>query len=57
MSVPSPGDLSTRVQQLEREIRDLRLRLAEIERRLNPRTEHPEDKSTIREKVVYDWQA
>jgi hypothetical protein len=53
----APSDLATRVQQLEREVRDLRLRIADIERRLNPRSENPDDKTTVREKVVYDWQA
>ncbi|HTT73439.1 MAG TPA: hypothetical protein VMG99_04730 [Thermoplasmata archaeon] len=57
MSAPAPPDLAQRIAQLEREIRDLRLRVADLERRLAPRQEHPEDQSTIREKVVYDWQA
>lgn len=57
MADPSPSDLPARIQQLERELRDLRLRLADIERRLDPRHEHPEDKTAVREKVAYDWQA
>jgi hypothetical protein len=53
---PTP-DLPARIQQLERELRELRVRLAELERRMDPRAEHPQDKATVREKVAYDWQA
>jgi hypothetical protein len=57
MDDPASPDLPARIQQLEKELRELRLRLAELERRLDPRSEHPQDRSTVREKVAYDWQA
>ena len=57
MSTPAPLDLPARLQQLEREVRELRLRIADLERKLEPRTEHPEDRTVVREKVTYDWQA
>ncbi len=57
MASDAPSDLPARIQQLERDLRELRLRLADLERRLDPRSEHPQDKTTVREKVAYDWQA
>ncbi|HTT14476.1 MAG TPA: hypothetical protein VMG81_01670 [Thermoplasmata archaeon] len=57
MSTPAPLDLPARLQQLEREVRELRLRIADLERKLEPRAEHPEDRTVVREKVTYDWQA
>ncbi len=52
-----PPDLIARVERLEKELREVRLRLASLELKMDPRLEHPVDKSTIREKVAYDWQA
>jgi hypothetical protein len=57
MASSTAPDLPARIQQLEHELKELRLRLAELERRLDPRGEHPQDKTAVREKVAYDWQA
>jgi Tfp pilus assembly protein PilO len=55
------GDTATqmaaKLAQLERDLRDLRVRLAQLEKQLDPRAEHPSDKTAVREKVAYDWQA
>jgi len=52
-----PPDLIARVERLERELREIRLRMATLEQKMDPRLEHPVDKNTVREKVAYDWQA
>jgi len=52
-----PPDLIARVERLERELREIRLRMAALELKVDPRLEHPVDKTTVREKVAYDWQA
>jgi hypothetical protein len=52
-----PPDLIARVERLERELREVRLRLAAIELKVDPRLEHPVDRTAVREKVAYDWQA
>jgi hypothetical protein len=57
MAVPTGGDVATRVAQLEREVRDLRLRVIALERLVGSSREHPSDRTTVREKVSYDWQA
>lgn len=58
MSAPSNPDLAARVAELERQLRDLRARLAVLERGpVGPRKENPDDRSAVREKVTYDWQA
>jgi hypothetical protein len=57
MAESAPPDLAARIQQLERDLRDLRLRVADLERRLNPRAENPDDQVAVRQKAVYDWQA
>lgn len=48
--------LLDRLARLEREIQDLRTRLASLERLMGSGREHAEDRSTVREKVAYDWQ-
>jgi hypothetical protein len=58
MSAPAPTDLAARVADLERQLRELRARVAVLERGpLAPRKENPDDRNTVREKVSYDWQA
>ena len=52
-SIPDPA---ARIDQLERELNELRLRLAALERLLDERLEHPTDRKTVRQKVTYDWQ-
>ncbi|MGA8302627.1 MAG: hypothetical protein WA691_00215 [Thermoplasmata archaeon] len=51
------ADMAAKLAQLEKDLRDLRLRLALLEQKLDPRAEHPSDKTAVREKVSYDWQA
>ena len=46
----------TRLEELERRMREMDERLQAIERLLTRSTGHPIDKSTVREKVRYDWQ-
>ena len=52
-SIPDPA---ARIDHLERELNELRLRLAALERLLDERLEHPTDRKTVRQKVTYDWQ-
>ena len=49
--------MAAKLAQLEKDLRDLRLRLATLEQKLDPRQEHPSDRTAVREKVAYDWQA
>lgn len=66
MASPSTDRTSDRLDELERLVADLRRRLAALEARLQPsrpsgtlppRQEHPLDRDTVQEKVVYDWQS
>jgi Tfp pilus assembly protein PilO len=57
MATDDPAQLVARLTQLEKDLRDLRLRLAQLEKQLDPRAEHPSDRTAVREKVEYDWQA
>ncbi len=57
MADDDPSEMAAKLAQLEKDLRDLRLRLAALERQLDPRAEHPSDRSAVREKVAYDWQA
>jgi hypothetical protein len=56
--MPDTADeMADRLAQLEKDLRDLRARLAQLEKQLDPRAEHPSDRTAVREKVAYDWQA
>ena len=57
MATDDPAQMAARLDELEKELRDLRLRLALLEKQLDPRSEHPSDRTAVREKVAYDWQA
>jgi hypothetical protein len=57
MSAPSAGDLATRLAELEREVRELRLRVIQLERLVGSSGPHAMDRSTVQEKVSFDWQA
>jgi len=57
VSGPTAPDLATRLAELERQVRDLRVRVALLEKGTAPRKENPDDRSTIREKVTFDWQS
>jgi Zn-dependent protease with chaperone function len=52
-----PAKMAERLAQLEKDVLALRARIAQLERQLDPRSEHPSDRSAVREKVAYDWQA
>lgn len=57
MSSSAAPDLAARLSQVERDLRDLRLRIVALERLMGSGEEHPTDQSTVRQKVSYDWQA
>ncbi|MCI4328477.1 MAG: hypothetical protein L3J86_02720 [Thermoplasmata archaeon] len=66
MASPATDPTGDRLAELERQVADLRRRLAALEGRLQqtrpsgtlpPRQEHPLDRDTVQEKVVYDWQS
>jgi hypothetical protein len=57
MPSDDPAEMAAKLAQLEKDLRDLRLRLATLEQKLDPRSEHPSDKTAVREKVTFDWQA
>jgi hypothetical protein len=58
MSMPpsEDPDLTTRLAQLERDLKELRTRVVALERMLGAGELHPTDSSTVQKKVVYDWQ-
>jgi len=49
-------DLSVRLAELERDLRELRARVIALERLVGAGQEHPSDQTTVRRKVAYDWQ-
>jgi hypothetical protein len=66
MASPTNDATAARLDALERQVADLRRRLAVLEAklaqstgggRLEPREEHPLDRDTVKEKVVFDWQS
>ncbi len=52
---PEPA-LQARLDDLERDVRQLRARIAALERLVGNAGEHPSDRTAVREKAVYDWQ-
>jgi hypothetical protein len=48
--------LTARLQELERQLADLKTRVATLEQLLELRAEHPVDRAAVRGKTVYDWQ-
>ncbi len=56
MSTPEASDLATRLAQVERDLKELRLRVIALERMLGAGELHPADSSTVQRKVSYDWQ-
>lgn len=48
--------LRERLEQLERELRELRNRVSALERLVGSAGEHSADRAVVREKAVYDWQ-
>ena len=57
MSPADPDDLAARLAEVERELRELRLRVVALERMLGAGALHPTDSATVQKKVTYDWQA
>ena len=57
MAPEDPTDLSARLAQVERELKELRLRVVALERMLGAGELHPGDSATVQKKVTYDWQA
>ncbi len=57
MSSPASAELAARIAQLERDLRDLRARIAALERLVGNTGDHAVDRTIVREKVSYDWQA
>ncbi|HTZ61558.1 MAG TPA: hypothetical protein VMC82_02795 [Thermoplasmata archaeon] len=57
MAPDDAGEMAEKVAQLEKDLVELRRRLAALEKQLDPRSEHPSDRTAVREKVAYDWQA
>ena len=53
----SATEMAAKLAQLEKDIVALRARIAQLEKQLDPRSEHPSDRTAVREKVAYDWQA
>jgi hypothetical protein len=56
MSAPAPPGLLERLAALERAVRDLQARIAQLEQRNAASPEHPVDVTATRQKAVYDWQ-
>jgi len=56
MALDGDPDLLARIDSLEREIRQLKARVASLERLVGNAGEHSADRSVVREKAVYDWQ-
>jgi hypothetical protein len=56
MPPPENPDLQNRLSQLERELKELRVRVVALERMLGAGDLHASDSSTVQKKVVYDWQ-
>ena len=57
MATDDAAKMADRLAQLEKDIIALRARIAQLEKQLDPRSEHPSDRTAVREKVAYDWQA
>ena len=57
MARSASDDLASRIDQLERELAELKRRLVALERMVGTDTEHPADREVVRGKVSYDWQS
>ena len=56
MTSEQDPQLLARLADLERDVRQLRARIAALERLVGNAGEHSTDKAVVREKAVYDWQ-
>jgi len=57
MAPDDPADLSDRLARVERDLKELHLRVVALERMLGAGSLHPTDSATVQKKVTYDWQA
>ncbi|HYB78866.1 MAG TPA: hypothetical protein VEG66_03785 [Thermoplasmata archaeon] len=57
MAPEDPSELSARLARIERDLKDLHLRVAALERLVGAGQLHPADAVTVQKKVTYDWQA
>jgi len=57
MAPETADDLSERLARVERDLKELHLRVAALERMLGAGQLHPADAVTVQKKVTYDWQA
>jgi uncharacterized protein involved in exopolysaccharide biosynthesis len=58
MAIPPMDPNGARLAELERQLLDVRRRLAALEARFEQsRGENPQDRKTVNEKVVFDWQS
>ncbi len=57
MAVPEDSELLKRIDRLEKELRDLHLRVVALERLVGAGGLHDYDQATVQKKVAFDWQA
>lgn len=57
MSAAPDPSVVARLAALEKDLRDLRARMAALERRVGTAGEHADDAATVQKKVSYDWQS
>jgi hypothetical protein len=57
MDPTSVTDLQARIDQLLRDVAELRRRVAALERLVGTSSEHPTDRTVVQGKVSYDWQS
>ncbi len=51
------SSLAERLDRIEKQIAEMRRRLADLEKSLAARADHPGDRTAVREKVTFDWQS
>ncbi|HYA70559.1 MAG TPA: hypothetical protein VEH28_04230 [Thermoplasmata archaeon] len=56
MSPDEDSDLAARLSRAERELKELYVRVAALERLVGAGDLHPADSATVQKKVTYDWQ-
>ncbi|HUI38294.1 MAG TPA: hypothetical protein VLY85_01545 [Thermoplasmata archaeon] len=57
MSATNVDPLEARVAVLEKKVKELRAHLQAVEQLVAAAPDHPEDRTLIRQKVTFDWQA
>jgi hypothetical protein len=56
MSPSEDDSLAAQLARLERDLKDLHVRVAALERMVGAGELHPTDSTTVQKKVTYDWQ-